>query len=245
MEKQIKCPVCVGHKSDPAYINLSKMIGHCFRCGSKWYGKNAAKLVAGFGQVTRHTVLMPEMPSLIDAWSDKDARHFLYSHGVSEERCSTVEYSTEQRRLFFRTWSPFPEVPSGYHTRPIWAGGSWMAFDGSTRGHCVYGAVSSNPRRIALVEGIWDSLKLGTNAIALLGTTLTKTHITWLRSFEKRPEIILFLDRDAPGVEAEDKLASTLRFYGFRTSRVPLTKEPDDYSYDDNQLVGLRERLVA
>lgn len=103
-------------------------------------------------------------------------------------------------------------------------------------------AISSRKNGIVVVECPWAAMRFTqagvANAVALLGTTVSKAQLAWL---SKAPTVLLMLDGDPAGQKAAPKIAMALR----GSTRVVfhhLSKglEPEDLS--DRQLLRITQR---
>ena len=114
-------------------------------------------------------------PSLDSAWDHRDAREYLLSRAVSPEDAPHISYDPVGRRLYFRIWSPSTDLPRSWHTRGISKDDGWRVFSGTDKQHYLFGSRSVRPRRVVVVEGIFDQLRFGPGAVALMGTYVSPT----------------------------------------------------------------------
>ncbi len=79
-------------------------------------------------------------------------------------------------------------------------------------------------RPIILVEGIFDAIKAGDNAVPILGSWIDKNYLLFQRIVEKRASVILCLDPDAK--DKEMKIAKNLFQHGIEVKLLQ-NKEQD------------------
>jgi DNA primase len=82
-------------------------------------------------------------------------------------------------------------------------------------------------KRVVLVEGIFDALSIGENAIALLGTILSDIHLYGLKEMKVK-EILVWMDDDEAGRKAQKKIVDKLTDNGFEVSVVEGKAEPSE-----------------
>lgn len=220
-ELLVVCSVCSRKK---LYINPSKRVGWCHYCSKALSPSEVQPFLKGV--VSSGPRALSKLPELIDAWEVRDARAFLQSRAVGRMECPVVEYDPEGRRLYFRIWSPSPELPVTYHTRSIDPGGTWRMQGGSTKGGYFFGRVAK--RRACIVEGIWDAIRIGPGALAILGSSMSTTQETYLRNaFTK---VLVYMDPDEAGQKAQKEILSRLNKIGVKcAAMVGADKEPADY----------------
>lgn len=100
------------------------------------------------------------------------------------------------------------------------------------RKELLYGLDDSNGDTIILVEGIFDALRLGRGAIALLSINFTKTQLVKLKN-KKIKNYYLMLDNDNAGINASKKLESYLTFAQNINYIEYDSKDPDSLSDSD------------
>jgi len=148
--------------------------------------------------------------------------------------CPVIEYDPEGRRLYFRIWSPSPELPTTYHTRSIDPDGSWRVQGGSTKGAYFFGTAPK--KKVCIVEGIWDAIRIGSGALAILGSSLSTTQETYLRNSYDR--VLVYMDPDEAGKKAQKEILQRLWKIGVRCSEMSgADKEPADCEPGDPALV--------
>ena len=126
--------------------------------------------------------------------------------------------------------------------RDIAPWGKWRFPRGFPKHRVLYDAHRALPHRhrsITLVECPWAVMRLHQagvpGAVALLGTTLSPTHQTWLA---RAPALLLLLDGDQPGRHAATAIAARLSPHTrLATHDLPRGCDPDDLS--DHELAGL------
>ena len=93
-------------------------------------------------------------------------------------------------------------------------------------------SLTPNNKSIYLVEGYMDVISLSnqniTNCVALMGTNLTKEHLTTLKQVTN--DIIIFLDGDIPGKQAAIKIATNLLAQDFNVKVIDnqTNQDPDE-----------------
>jgi Toprim-like len=235
-EVVVVCPECL-HKK--AYMNAAKGVGHCHRC-KKNFGPSQVRKILGGAVVSSGPRVLSRLPVLTPAWDHWEARRFLESRQVTYNEAPLIEYDAEGRRLYFRIWSPSPELPASYHTRAIYPSGTWRIVSGTAKEGYLFGRPLNGA--CVLVEGIWDAIRIGEGAVALLGTSLSQTHLTYLRRECSR--VLVYLDPDEPGQKAQKEILKTFRRAGIKCSAmVGAGKEPADYPADHEVLKMVREWL--
>jgi len=75
------------------------------------------------------------------------------------------------------------------------------------RGELLMGLDHCNSDKVILVEGPFDQMRIGNNAISILSVNFTKKQLLKLKKFKK---FYLMLDNDEPGVRMSKKLESYL-----------------------------------
>ena len=217
------CPACF--RAEKFYRNRVKRVGYCQRCG---YSVGPKEYGADSPAATGLRIRPASQPKLVPAWSDVDARQYLVGRGVLSEHLD-IEYCPEERRLYFRIWSPLPEFAPDWHTRSIEAGQGWRGLHGSKKSHYLWGHASPSADAV-VVEGIFDALRVGSAAVSLLGTHLSEGQAQFLGSCRK---IYLWLDPDPAGRLATRKIEATLMFYPVDVVSVRYHKEPGDCTPDE------------
>ena len=238
-----RCPKCGREK---LYVNVFKQLGFCQRCG---LSLGPREIRDGFIKPSDREVLnLRQVPSLIEAWHDKDARAYLQGRGITPDD-DYILYDPKGRRLYFHIFSPSPEYQPSYHTRSIDPDGGWVVFPGTKKAHYIYeaGSLPKYTARIMLVEGIWDALAVGAGAVALLGTKMSETVLQYLRngnavrSFGMLPPVWLWLDPDEAGIEASFEINKRLCDAGIQTVMILADKEPSETDPAERQKI-LRNR---
>jgi len=82
-------------------------------------------------------------------------------------------------------------------------------------------------RRVILVEGIWDAMRIGAGSVAILGTQLSTTHLSALLLNGWR-EVAVWFDNDDPGHKATEKVVRTLKACGIKAIPVVDSHEPSE-----------------
>lgn len=235
-EQLFTCSVCNRKK---LYINAGKRVGWCHYCSRSASPKEVDQYLQGSAPTGAR--VLSKLPPLVDAWGSKAAKSFLWSRLVSPDDCPFVEFDEGGRRLYFRVWSPSPELPATYHTRSIDPKGSWMMRGGSTKGGYFFG--QTRGKKVCIVEGIWDAIRIGPGALALLGSSLSTTQETYLRNeFDK---VLVYMDPDEAGLKAKKEIVSRLRKIGVRCSAVTAEKEPADYPPGHPAIAEVRKWIGA
>jgi Toprim-like len=234
-ERLFICGTCNKKK---LYISESKKVGWCHYC-SKAFGPNQVKEYLGDAPASGPRTLS-SLPTLEDAWGVTEAVTFLKARQVTRKECPLLYYSKDERRLYFRVWSPSPELPSTWHTRSIEPGKSWRMVSGSTKGGYFFGEPIG--KRVCIVEGIWDALRIGPGALALLGSSMSATQETYLRNNFDR--VLVYMDPDEAGMKAQKEILSRLKKIGVKVSEmVGAEKEPADYFPGTRVLLSVQEWL--
>lgn len=239
MEVLVKCPHCRKRK---LYVNSAKRVGYCQRC-QRAFSRSDIDDLGLLRRVAHNPYVRPlaELPPLVDAWTDPDATAYLRGRGVVSGE--PVYYDARGRRLYFRIWSPSPDVPPSWHTRGIDPGSGWIVYAGTDKRHYLFG----NPHvragaGIVLVEGIFDALRIGTGAIALLGTRLYPTQEAWVTTFGR---IGIWLDPDDAGTDATARIRRRLLFLRPDLDLMECHggTEPGDLPVGHGLILGMREWL--
>ena len=229
-----RCPKC---SRERLYINVFKQVGWCHRCHLTLGPKEIRE---GFIKPSDREVLnLRQVPSLIEAWHDKDASAYLRGRGVTPDD-DYILYDPKGRRLYFRIWSPSPEYQPSYHTRSIDPDGGWVVFPGTKKAHYIYGYDHGTCRsRVMLVEGIWDQLAVGPQCFALLGTKMSASVQQFIVSMGC--PIWIWLDPDAAGIEGAVDIANHLHYAGSGTRvctvLVKADKEPSETDPTERQKI--------
>ena len=152
-------------------------------------------------------------------------------------------YSEVERRLYFRIWSPAREYLPSWHRRGIDEGASWIVAPGTKKAHYMYGDPGDQRKRVLIVEGIVDQLRVGIGCVSLLGCAMSATHEAYLSQFE---EVWVGMDEDRPGREAEEEIVSRLQMAGVPVVRgLCLSQELGDWRPTDKRLKTLQGLLRA
>jgi len=234
-ELLVVCPACLKKK---LYINASKKVGWCHYCSRALGPSEVLPFIKGTN--TSGPRVLSKIPPLDDAWESRDARTFLQSRKVSRVECPVIGYDPEGRRLYFRIWSPSPELPTTYHTRSIDPDGSWRVQGGSTKGAYFFGTAPK--KRVCIVEGIWDAIRIGSGALALLGSSMSTTQETYLKNAYDK--VLVYMDPDEAGKKAQKEILQRLWKIGVKCSEMSGSdKEPADCEPDHPALILTRHFL--
>lgn len=244
MERSVRCPRC--GRDGKLYVNDMKRVGFCHYCHEGW-NRDALEehgLLSNKVRDTTYARGLTTPPPLESAWAYREAREYLQSRAVSEADAPHVFYDPRGRRLYFRIWSPSDDLPRSWHTRGLSKEDGWRVFHGTDKQHYLYGTRAVTPRRVVVVEGIFDQLRLGPGAVALLGTYVSPTHMAYLRRFS---EVVLWLDPDEAGLSATEDLKRRLMALTrppiLRVS--PFESEPGDLPPTHPAITLLRRWLSA
>lgn len=214
-EIKMTCPRC---GSGGCFYNTDKHVGHCFACGSalqQWHLKEVPK-----GTLAEHAPLPSVSLECVDV--HPAATEYLWKRGVPESEWGRVLFEPDERALYFRIWSPSPEFAPSYHCRFVDGGKMrWRVFPGTRKEHYLFGDPLED--RVCLVEGIFDALRVGKGAVALLGSELYPTQVVWLRRF---PRVVVWGDYDAAGFKLMERAQNLLQ--GVRCWPVAYTKDTTD-----------------
>jgi DNA primase len=125
--------------------------------------------------------------------------------------------------------------------------GKWRFPTGLPKGQLLYNAhraLATRHRGIVLVECPWAAMRLTQagvpSVVALLGTTMTETQLTWIAS---APAVLLLMDADQPGRKAAKTIAQALdRHTTVLIHHLPPEKEPEDL--EDATLLSLVSNAI-
>lgn len=235
-EKVFVCLVCSRRK---VYINIAKKVGWCHYC-SKALGPSQVKEYIGDTDTSRGPNILSPLPSLEPAWENQEARKFLHSREVYKKDVPSIGYDPEGKRLYFRIWSPSPDLPGTFHTRAISKDGTWRVVPGTSKGGYFFG--SPLGKRVCIVEGIWDAIRIGPGALSLLGSSLSITQETYLRNTFSH--VLIYMDPDEAGRKARKEIYSRLLKIGVKCSVMfGAEKEPADYPPGHPAIVAVQEWL--
>lgn len=209
-ELQTTCPKCGREKM---FVNLRKKLGWCFYCATS-YDREDVRRMGLEEDFTTFTAVMGNDTTpleLVAPDTDMDAKLFLAGRGVkAKDYSSSIRYSPKLRRLFFRIQSPTSSYAPAWHTRSIDPGKGWVCQTGVQKQHYWFGW---RGEVLCVVEGIWDAMSLherGCNAIALLGTKMSQTHLKGIVQWPGLRQVVVWLDDDAAGIKATEKIANQL-----------------------------------
>lgn len=245
MERSVRCPKC--GRADKLYVNDMKRVGFCHYCHEGWNRQALEEqgLLSNRKRDTSYTRSIVGPPALESAWVHRASREYLQSRAVSEQDAPNIFYDPIGRRLYFRIWSPSSDLPRSWHTRGLSKEDGWRVFSGTDKQHYLYGTRDVRPSRVVVVEGIFDQLRFGSGAVALMGTYVSPTHMAYLRQFS---EITLWLDPDEAGITATEDLKKRLA----ALSRPPVVRvvssfdaEPGDLSPTHPAITLLKRWLAA
>jgi hypothetical protein len=196
-EVLLTCPKCASPRFS---FNVEKGVGHCFVCKTSSTRKGLKETPA---YSVKEFSPLPNL-TLQPVWEHDLAAAYLLRRNIPRSCWHGITYCPEERRLYFRIWSPSPEIPPSWHGRAVDNQlPRWKVFPGTKKQHYIFGIPLQEATKVLLVEGIFDAMSVGTGAISLLGSELSETQRIYLRSFS---EIMLWKDPD----EAGEKLASQI-----------------------------------
>lgn len=103
--------------------------------------------------------------------------------------------------------------------------------DGAAPRHTLFNldAVSrSASRRVVVVEGVFDALRLPNEAVALMGSSASATQITLLAGLARGRDCVLALDGDSAGYHGALKIADALisQMVGVKVALLPEGSDP-------------------
>ena len=104
-------------------------------------------------------------------------------------------------------------------------------------------------KSIILVEGVFDAIKAGDNAVPMLGSWIDKSHLLFKRIVQNKSSIILGLDPDA--IKKTMKIAKNLSHYGISVKITQhknkdfgdMTKEEANYYIQSSEKYELTDRI--
>ena len=216
-EIKFHCPRC---GKNAGFWNTEKRVGHCFSCTSVFTRKDISGTPQGY--VSEHSPL-PNV-CLEPVATHQAAQDYLWQRHVPESEWHTILYEPDERALYFRIWSPSSEFAPSYHRRFIDGGKlRWVVLTGTKKEHYVFGEPLDNGR-VVIVEGIFDALRVGKGAVAILGSELYPTQTVWLRQFK---QAIVWGDPDPAGHKLMDAAVRLLPSGGGpKVFKIPYTPEP-------------------
>lgn len=239
MELRVRCPDC---EKPNLSINTDKQVGWCYKCKKVFSRNEVAALIKGNRRPNREA--LRALPVLQPAWEHREAHAYLFTRLVTEEDAPATLYDPSGKRLYFRIYSPSQDLSPSYHTRGLSKDDGWRIVTGTDKKNYVYVnntdlLTNTDRRAVCVVEGIFDAIRLGKNALSLLGTDYSPVHHTFLRSFQK---VVVWMDPDAAGEAATKKIVERL---GEKAHVVRGLKEPGDLSPNDKDLKRVKEILNA
>jgi hypothetical protein len=188
------------------------------------------------------------LPELMLAWEDKDATKYLtdpippkgHGRGILQEDAPAIFFDPGEKRLYFRIASPSQDLERSWHTRGITPTDKWRVFSHTDKKHYLYGEPIG--RRVVLVEGIFDAIRIGLGAISLMGTDMSPVQFAYLQTFG---EILFWLDPDPAGHKARDEMLARFTRYGTNASvfGTDQTPEPGDLVRNAPEIHTVREWL--
>lgn len=98
-------------------------------------------------------------------------------------------------------------------------------------------------KEITLVEGPFDLMKAGNNAVCLLGSTLPYDSLLFKRIIENKTDVIIALDSDA--IVKSHKIAKTLYQYNIGVKFIELKGSEDIGDMNANEFIDLKKRAYS
>ncbi len=257
-EVQVNCPFCVmfGHtpnRTFKLYINISKKLYNCFRCGTSGHLKSLFPQLPALPNYqksadTEDTVeLLPQGCKLteLDYPYNELVDDFLSKRGVILSEISDAAYFCKEYMKAGYSFGPriiFPIQQSGtyrgFQARTIYNNmePKYIGATGMNKKGVLYNydIAFKQHERLVLTEGFFDCLRVGSTAVALLGKTITYNQLRIIRLsvFKK---IIVFLDKDA---EREAwNTAHMIAPYFPSYIAIPTKKDPGEMTTEEIELL--------
>jgi len=233
------------HHKRKLAVNLENDVFHCWVCG--WAGRSLLPLIKSLGPsdpdfvdyATENRGDRPEATKVYDKvrlpnefrplcvpWQSpyyRQAIGYLADRGIHSDDiltyklgyCETGRYA---ERIIIPSFDEYGEL-NFFVGRAIWKRQGLPYLSGVFEKNIIFNDLLVDWRRaITLVEGPFDAIKAGTNAIPLQGKILSQKLIN--KILEKKVEVFLALDTDAP--EDTIKIAENLMKLGVNTNVVTL-----------------------
>jgi hypothetical protein len=217
-----ECPNCSPRKTNKCFYNTGKGCWHCFRC-------NATGRVGRLGEPHTLGTMPRESPTLsvpITHPLSSLGRRYLLDRGIARHLIDNLPiFSTDTGILFsFPEWGYWQERNWTTSGKPRWMGpSSPRASEG------VSYRLAGPTRRLVLVEGVGDALKVasaGFSTAAMLSKRLHPAQAA--RLADSHEHATLLLDRDVQLSELLGTLNIAREFF----SSVRIAKLPG-YTYQD------------
>jgi len=266
-EVRINCPFC-GNENYKLWINKTKKVGQCFRCGQ---GGTARYILAKFGAVgeieDRRELKLnlaqvhPQKPSLpteaITLWNNKEMVLGKMAYDYLIEKRKMLDGEIEQYDIHFCPFGPL----AGYIILPIrninkeltgWQARRYMysgkkSLNPSGSFGQLYNIDNVNSKAVVLVEGPFDCIavsrvvgKAGMACVALLGHSLGQTQAAILAYAIKAKTVWVMLDPDVN--EDECNVGSLLKEFGIENIKLCQLKECDPDELVEEELLHALER---
>lgn len=196
-ELLLPCPRCGKEKF---YVNIGKKSAWCWNALCHYKINSDADFYAL--DLTYRPKKVPgvlaNIPDLYDPAEYEEARKFLEGRSVDPSH-PDIRYAPSQQMLYFRITSPLDGYHPSWHRRSV-KEKSWIVLKGTDKDAYWYEPVRWEERRIILVEGCWDALRIGAGSLSLLGAKMSKHHLTGIlrRGWE---DVALWLDPDQAGIK--------------------------------------------
>ena len=217
---KMRCPSC---GSGGCFWSDAKQIAHCFACDRVFQRRDLTEVPHGIA--AEHSPL-PSV-SLEGVHAHADACRYLLSRRVPREQWDQILFEPDERALYFRIWSPSLEFAPSYHCRFIGGGKMrWRSFPGTKKEHYLFGEPKAD--RVVLVEGIFDALRIGPGAVALLGSDLYPTQKVWLERFQS---VIVWGDPDPAGLKLMNQVHRQVTT-GPVVYHIPYTDDPTEVGWN-------------
>jgi DNA primase len=223
--------------------HLSRLIGYKKPSSHSLVNTSHTSDNGTFSPFVYHIPLKPCVPFLQKVKKISVSTALRFDAGITNK--SSFLRGTVAVRLHDLTGQPLGYCGRYLDHKIIIRWGKWRFAKNFPKKNILYNAhraLSSRNQGVIVVECPWAVMRLaqaGVNsAVALLGTTISPTQISWL---SKAPKVLLLLDGDQPGEKASSAIANILRH---KTSvfihNLPNHMEPEDLS--DNQLTSIVTR---
>jgi hypothetical protein len=244
------------------FINIDKKVYNCFRCEARGklsllFPQLEAISIAGEGIMNRieqkdnELEHLPNVKSLDDLtypWDDLVGEFLSKREGyrwtIKElvEKVYFCEHYNKNDKAIFGPRLIFPIYQLGSYrgfqgrtiyknTDPKYVGATNMDKKGTLYN---YDTAFSQRKRLVIVEGFFDQLRVGDTAVATIGKEVSQTQLRLIRlgSFK---EIIVFMDRDAEKKSYE--VAQELSRYFSTFVALPTRKDPGEMETEEIEYV--------